>query len=181
MQVDLLAAGLVNLHKHVQGHGNRGQVLHFKNKRGQTPFTRNDLSGKGAAVSPGRWNEEGQTVVYCACTIAMAVLETSAHIDSSGLPLNRFLIGIDIPAELWSARVVLAVSSLPPAWRAIPAGRSSVSIGSGWWSSSVSAILEVPSAIVPEETTCILNSRHSDMEKVIATVIRPFEYDLLFR
>ena len=140
-----------------------------------------DLSGKGAAANPGRWNEDGQPVVYCAPTIAMAVLETSAHIDSSGLPLNRFLVAIDIPAEVWSARVVMAVSSLPPAWRAIPAGRSSVSIGSGWWSSSVSAIIELPSAIVPEETTCVLNSRHPDMEKVIATVMRPFEYDLLFR
>lgn len=144
-------------------------------------YKADDLSGQGAAVNPGRWNEEGQTVVYCAPTIAMAVLETSAHIDSSGLPLNRFLIAVDIPVEVWSARTVMAVSSLPPAWRAIPAGRSSVAIGSGWWSSSVSAILEVPSAIVPEETTCVLNSRHSDMGKVIATVMRPFEYDLLFR
>ena len=70
-------------------------------------YKADDLSGKGAAVNPGRWNEEGQTVVYCALTIAMAVLETSAHIDSKGLPLNRFLIALDIPVEVWSARTAM--------------------------------------------------------------------------
>ena len=40
-----------------------------------------DLSGAGAAKSPGRWNDYKEPVVYCAPTIAMAVLETAAHID----------------------------------------------------------------------------------------------------
>ena len=42
-----------------------------------------DLSGKGAALSPGWWNSESEAVVYSACTIALAVLETAAHLTSS--------------------------------------------------------------------------------------------------
>ena len=56
-----------------------------------------DLSGAGAAKSPGRWNDDGQPALYTAPTIAIAVLETAAHVDDSGLPLNRYLVQIDVP------------------------------------------------------------------------------------
>ena len=60
-------------------------------------YTANDLSGMGAAKRPGRWNEEGTPVVYCAPTAAMAVLETAAHVDPAGFPYNRFLVTIEVP------------------------------------------------------------------------------------
>ena len=37
-----------------------------------------DLTGAGAAKNPGRWNDYKEPVVYCAPTIAIAVLETAA-------------------------------------------------------------------------------------------------------
>jgi len=43
------------------------------------------------------------------------------------------------------------------------------------------AIPEVPSAIVPEEPACVLNPNHADSAAFTATVVRAFEYDLLFR
>ena len=45
-----------------------------------------DITGAGAAKHPGRWNDYKEAVVYCAPTAAMAVLETAAHVDDSGLP-----------------------------------------------------------------------------------------------
>lgn len=144
-------------------------------------YRADDLSGRSAAAHPGRWNEEGQPVVYCAPSIAMAVLETAAHIDTRGLPLNRFLVAIDVPDAAWAARILLTPAMLPVAWRAIPAGSASVAAGSRWWAGSASAILEVPSAIVPEEPVCVLNPGHADAAACSATVVRPFEYDRLFR
>jgi RES domain-containing protein len=141
----------------------------------------NDLSGAGAAAHPGRWNDYGEPVVYCAPTIAMAVLETAAHIDDAGLPLDRFLVRIDIPDELWAQREELSPDKLPPTWAAIPAGRASVRIGSDWLSSKRSAVLLVPSVIVPEERTALLNPRHADGTRISAKVIRPFDYNRLFR
>ena len=59
-----------------------------------------DLSGGGAAKNPGRWNDSGEAVVYAAPLIYIAVLETAAHIDDTGLPSNRYLIELDVPDAL---------------------------------------------------------------------------------
>lgn len=140
-----------------------------------------DLSGGGAARNPGRWNEDGQPVLYTAPTIAIAVLETAAHIDAAGLPLNRFLVRINVPDSAWTAREELRAHALPATWSAIPAGKASVAIGAQWLLSLRSLVLVVPSVIVPEESATLLNPAHSDAAKLTATAIRPFEYDKLFR
>lgn len=140
-----------------------------------------DLSGAGAAAHPGRWNEERQAVVYCAPSIALAVLETAAHVDDAGLPQNRFLIEIDVPDDVWALHEAVAMSSLPPTWSAIPAGMGSVQFGSNWLASNRSPILLVPSVIVPEECAALLNPRHPDAGRIHAAVVRPFNYNALFR
>lgn len=144
-------------------------------------YAADDLSGKAAAAHPGRWNEERQPVVYAAPTIAMAVLETAAHIDDGGLPLNRFVVRIDVPDAVWSAREELQAAALPTSWAAIPAGRTSVKIGSDWIRSLRSAILLVPSVIVPEERAALINPAHADARKIVGKVVRSFEYSRLFR
>jgi RES domain-containing protein len=144
-------------------------------------YKANDLSGGGAARSPGRWNELGQAVLYTAPTLALAVLETAAHIDDSGLPLNRYVVRLDVPADVWRKRRDLDPAVLPPTWNAIPAGATSAEIGSDWIKSLGSAVLLVPSVIVPEERAALVNPAHADMAKIKAAVVRPFAYDKLFR
>jgi RES domain-containing protein len=140
-----------------------------------------DLSGGGASKNPGRWNEGGQAVVYTSPSIALAVLETAAHLNDRGLPLNRFLIEVRVPDEAWHHRSVLARGNLPPTWAAIPAGATSIQLGSDWFKSGASAILEVPSVIVPEESAAVINPAHRDVRGIKAKVLRAFEYDRLFR
>ena len=140
-----------------------------------------DLSGAGAAAKPGRWNAIGEAVLYAAPTIAMAVLETAAHIDDAGLPQNRFVVRLDVPEKMWRARITLGVDALPVAWAEIPADRTSVGFGSRWIREGASALLEVPSVIVPEETVVALNATHPEIERLKATVVRRFDYPRLFR
>lgn len=140
-----------------------------------------DLSGRGAAAHPGRWNDIGEPVVYCAPTIAMAVLETAAHIDDSGLPLDRYLVEIAVPDGVWATCGQLSVASMPVTWDAVPAGRASVRAGSAWLGSLGSPVLLVPSAIVPEEEVALINPRHPQAASITATVRRRFQYNLLFR
>lgn len=140
-----------------------------------------DLAGAGAARHPGRWNDEGQPALYTAPTIAMAVLETAAHIDDGGLPLNRYLVRVEVPDHVWAAREVLDVSRLPVTWSAIPAGRASVRSGADWLRGMTAAILEVPSVIVPEESVVVINPLHPDAEGIAAKIVRRFDYTALFR
>ena len=144
-------------------------------------YSADDLSGGGAAARPGRWNDDGQAALYTAPTIAMAVLETAAHVDDAGLPLNRYLVRLVVPDEVWTARETLDVAKLPVTWSAIPAGSASVRAGADWLRAASAPILVVPSVIVPEETATLVNPLHPLAKKITATIVRPFEYNRLFR
>ena len=144
-------------------------------------YPASDLSGGGAGKNPGRWNDTGEAVLYAAPTIAMAVLETAAHIDDTGLPLNRYLLELDVPDEVWNLREELDVAALPLAWSAIPAGQASVKVGSAWLTSLRTSILLVPSVVVPEERASLINPLHPECKLITARIVRLFEYNRLFR
>lgn len=140
-----------------------------------------DLSGAGAAIEPGRWNDEAQPVLYTTTTVSLAMLETAAHLVDAALPLNRFLVEIDVPGDTWTAREVLDVASLPTTWNAIPAGQASVGVGAAWLASGRSPLLLVPSVVVPEECVVLVNPKHPSCRKLKARAVRSVEYNRLFR
>ena len=144
-------------------------------------YKADDLSGTGAAKGPGRWNSAGEYIVYTGSSIAIAVLETAAHIPTTGLPLNRFLVRISVPQALWDVRQITDLAALDPAWNAIPAGRASIDHGSTWYRARTSALLVVPSVIVPEEAAVLINAGHADAKSITAETVRLFDYDRLFR
>lgn len=144
-------------------------------------YPADDLSGAGAAKKPGRWNADSEPAVYCSPNLALAVLETVAYVEDAGLPLNKYIIAIEVPDDIWAKRETLAATSLPAGWDAIPAGRASVRAGSAWLSSQCSAILCIPSAIVPEEQNSIINPLHSEAARISAKTLRRFEYNRVRR
>lgn len=144
-------------------------------------YSADDLSGAGGAKKPGRWNADSEPAVYCSPNLALAVLETVAYVEDAGLPLNKYIIAIEVPDDVWAKRETLAAASLPAPWDAIPAGRASVRAGSAWLSSLRSAILCIPSAIVPEEHNSVINPLHSDAARISAKTLRRFEYNRVRR
>jgi RES domain-containing protein len=143
-------------------------------------YAANDLSGTGARTTGGRWNSKGTPVVYCATNIALATLETVHYLRSGGLPFNRFLVRIDVPDAVWDARQVL--DPLPGGWDAIPAGLAARTGGDAWIAAGVSALLLVPSVIVPDEYNVLINPRHADAAAIKATTLKRWIYDpRLFR
>jgi RES domain-containing protein len=126
-------------------------------------------------------NADGEPIVYAATSISLAVLETAAHVDDAGLPLNRFVVELDVPDDMWGASERLAPEELPPTWLAVPAGQGSLTVGSKWLASLTSSILLVPSVIVPEEPVVLVNPKHPDSSRIQARIVRRFEYNLLFR
>jgi RES domain-containing protein len=59
--------------------------------------------------------------------------------------------------------------------------RARTTLGSRWLREGASALLEVPSVIVPEETVVALNATHPEIKRLKATVVRRFDYPRLFR
>jgi len=139
-------------------------------------WTADDMDGKGASSKGARWNHAGERVTYAATSISLAAWETRAHFSHGGaLPWNRFLVRIDIPDDVWSARAILRRP--PVGWDAIPEGMVSRDEGSAWLKSGRTALLAVPSVIISEEDNVLVNPGHPDSARIVATKVRRFVYD----
>jgi RES domain-containing protein len=140
-------------------------------------YESDDMNGAGAKSTGGRWNSKGTALIYSATSRALACLETLVHFNAAVLPLNRYLIQIDIPDDVWAARTVIDLSTAPIGWDALPAGRASMELGNTWIRDKTSAILLVPSIAVPEEQNILINPAHPQSVQIKAIKIRKWIYD----
>jgi RES domain-containing protein len=138
-------------------------------------YEADDLSGAGAEMTGGRWNNKGSALVYAASSPSLATLETVVHFNAMSLPLNRYLVLIEIPDEIWKARTVAGAMGV--GWDAIPEGRVSRAYGESWLKSRASALLCVPSVIMPEDLNILINPAHPDAAKIKAMKKRKLIYD----
>ena len=137
-----------------------------------------DLSGRGAEASGGRWNRLGTPLVYASGSRALACLETVLHLAGKPLPFNRYLVRIDVPDDLWSLAVELDAAL--PGWDAEPAGRASLDWGTAWARGRTSLLARVPSIAVPEEDNVLINPSHPDIARLSATKLRQWIYEARF-
>lgn len=126
----------------------------------------------GAQVTGGRWNPRGLPVVYAGTSIALVALEYFVHL-SGDEPSDLVLLELRVPDG--ASRESVTLSDLPDRWQddvAITQER-----GRRWIESSRSLALQVPSAIVPEESNLVLNPAHPEWGQVDVRVVRPFHFD----
>jgi RES domain-containing protein len=143
-------------------------------------YTADDLTGEGARITGGRWNRQGIALIYASSSIALSCLETVVNLRAGGLPLNRYLVQIDIPDAIWQ-RAERLQSGRHVGWDAIPPGKVSLDIGDTWCASLSSALLLIPSVIIPEESNILINPRHPDIASISATKLRRWNYDMRLR
>jgi RES domain-containing protein len=62
-------------------------------------------------------------------------------------------------------------------WDAEPAGRASIAFGTDWIHSARSALLAVPSVIIPEEVNVLISPLHADGARIIGKKVRRWLYD----
>lgn len=136
-----------------------------------------DLTGGGAKLVGGRWNRKGTPAVYASTSIALATLETLAHLGGNVSLRNAFLVRVAVPSALWAQRMTIRPDSLPPAWLAEPPGMASIDAGDAWLRSRSHALLLVPSIMVPEEYNVVINPLHPGASRITARVARPHVYD----
>ncbi|WP_266160469.1 RES family NAD+ phosphorylase [Dyella silvatica] len=145
-------------------------------------YTADDPDGMGAKISGGRWNRPGTPVLYTSTVIALACLETLVHLKVGTLPMNRYLVRFDVPSSMWKKAQKLDPNDRAMVgWDAEPAGMVSMEIGQRWLAGKSSALLLVPSAVIPEEINVLINPAHPDAGKISAQKLRKFVYDARLR
>ena len=140
-----------------------------------------DLTGKGAELTGGRWNRKGAPMVYSSVSIALACLETLVHLAGDvPLPLNRYLVEITVPQPLWDMRTRFDATR-HIGWDAEPPGLVSLDWGTQWVQSLQALLAEVPAIVVPEESNVLVNPRHPDAAQLTARKVRRWTYDTRLR
>jgi RES domain-containing protein len=132
-----------------------------------------DLKGEGGLRAPGRWHLRGRPIVYLAETPAGALLKICVHTSANDIPGSFTLLRIAVPKEVSYER--LDHAKLPGDW--IDNAEVTREVGSAWLRSSRSALLCVPSALVPETFNVLLNPLHRDagLLQIVSAHAYPFD------
>ena len=133
-----------------------------------------DLSGAGAAIHGGRWNNKGTEVLYTSENKELALLETIVHTPPMFVP-NLDILTIEIP-ELVTE---INIGSLPPNWSDYPAPTILSEMAEKWIKEAKTITLKVPSCIIHSSNNFILNCRHPDYKKMVKVKEhKSFHFDL---
>jgi RES domain-containing protein len=138
-----------------------------------------DLRGRGGELADGRWHTRGRPIVYGALTASLAALEVRVHLDLPFdlLPDDYVLMRIAAPDDM--AVRTIEPEELPENWRARNS-QTCRAIGDAWLARPASALLLVPSAIIPFEQNVLINPLHSDSARLTVTGITLFTWDSRF-
>ena len=133
-----------------------------------------DLSGNGAKRTGGRWNPKGTSVLYCASTSSLAILEKMVSIDMDLLPDDLCIAALEIPK---SKILKIPKEELPKNWNHYPSPDALKSIGKSWIELGNFCTLQIPSAVNPMESNYLINVKHPLMEKIKIKEVTPFRID----
>lgn len=126
-------------------------------------FAQTAFSGEGARLYGGRWNPKGWEIVYAAESQSLALLELMVQDDP--LRAHYVLIPAQLPDDL--PETCIDAVQLPEDWRTIGARDVLQFMGQAWLQGAQTAVLSVPSAVVPAERNYLLNPRHPDFSRIV--------------
>ena len=118
-------------------------------------------------------------MVYAAEHRSLALLEILVHIKNASptkflVKDSYLLFPVAFDANLLEE---LPTSSLPLDWDAEPPKDSTKFIGDAWVSGASSAVLSIPSVIVPEERIYLLNPHHKLFARIQIGSPAPCKFD----
>ncbi len=131
------------------------------------------FSGKGAADYGGRWNSRGVPVVYTSSTRSLAALEILVHLNP---PVRFKYVAFRVKFDAALLEVV-PPKTLPAEWQSEPPP-SSQAVGDVWVLQARSAVLMLPSVIIPGEPNYLLNPAHADFRTISIGRPEPFAFDV---
>jgi RES domain-containing protein len=135
------------------------------------------LDGAGGLYASGRWHTRGNPVVYCAENPSTALLEILVHleIDAEDRPKNFRVLRIECPDI---SSTVIEPTDLPTDWRENLL--LTENLGDRWLAARKSALLRVPSALVPETWNVLINPAHPEAGALRISAIYEQAFDARF-
>jgi RES domain-containing protein len=133
------------------------------------------FDGEGARRYGSRWTPKGLPAVFASATLSLATLERFVHTDPDLEPIDLVAIPVDIGAAI--AVETVDVSDLPEDWRLYPAPSSLAIVGGRWLDAARTAVLSIPSVVIPHERNFILNPLHPQWSRLKAGPAEPFSFD----
>ncbi len=134
------------------------------------------LDGRGGLETSARWHTQGRPIVYLAESVAGALLEVLVHLElgSDHLPKSYRLLKVEVPDDL--SVEALSPKALGETWAKDETLTRTV--GDQWLASKRTALLRVPSAIIPETFNLLLNSAHEESRRLKIVSHREYPWDL---
>lgn len=135
----------------------------------------NDISGNGAKMYGGRWNNKGVPVLYTSSTRALAALEILVHISTNNVqPIDFSILSIFLPEN--------SIDEIPITALKTEIDKNGLNsnfkfIGDNWIKSNSSLLLKVPSIVIPEEYNYLVNPLHKNFNKVKIVENKLFRFD----
>lgn len=131
------------------------------------------LDGRGGLLASARWHTRGRPIVYLAATPAGALVETLVHLElkPNQLPKSYRLLKAEAPNDL----PMMHFSALTDDWRQNET--ASRTLGDEWLSRAQTALLEVPSVILPETMNILLNPLHPDATRISVLWHEAYPFD----
>lgn len=144
----------------------------------QAQWSASAMTGEGARMFGGRWNPPGMSAVYLAESRALAALEILVHAPREAMHLDWRLIRVEIPDD-WIE--VVDPAQLPKDWRALPSSPGAKRFGGDWLSERRAVALKLPSVIIPDESTILLDPLHPQAASLGISPPEIFSFDPRFR
>jgi len=129
--------------------------------------------GEGARRHGGRWNSPGVAVAYASEHLSLACIEVLVTVHRSG-ELDDYTA---IVADLADVAVADFDGEPPPDWSSRIPTVSTQAIGDAWVRAGATAILRVPSVVVPVEYNYLINPAHPDAKRIAIGKPMAFPFD----
>jgi RES domain-containing protein len=106
------------------------------------------------------------------------MIEYFVHIDPEDSPKDLVLVTAEVPASV--AKISISLRQLPEDWRRSPPPPVLAQLGDRFVRDRRAAVLVVPSALAPAESSWLINLQHPDVSRIRVQPTESFQYDPRF-
>lgn len=135
----------------------------------------NDLTGEGARLNGGRWNNKLIPCIYTAESRSLAILEYTVNVNIDDIPRALSMVTLEIPGK---NILNLTEAGLPGNWKQSPAPASTRQLGTGLLHTAQNSVIKIPSTVIPEEFNYLLNPAHPERKNFRILDIQDFIFDV---